>query len=422
MATTALPAIGRDLGAGPSLPWVLTGYSLVFAVCLLPAGAWADRIGPHKAFTIGTTVFAATSALCALAQNLPLMLAARTLQGAAAALLLPAGLSLLNTASNHPEPAAERTAAARPEPDAERTAAARLGPGVVGRARAVGRWTAAGAIALVVGSPLGGAITSGVGWQGIFWLNVPISFLLLATLPHTPPATTPPPASLPQAAPSSPPPPPSPSSSPSPPTSVLSPTHRIGVGEMLRSGVVVVSSVTGFALNFASYGAIFAVTFLLQDNLGRSAWITGLVFVPMTLLIIPANLVAGRLTTRLGVRRTLLLGQCLMVIGLLGLIITSSSAIYQLTAWLLPIGVGAGLVAPAVTTLMLDGIPAERGGLGSGVLNAARQLGSGAAPAIFGVLLGAGQFITGFRISLLLAVLVIAAPATFRTRELVTCA
>ncbi|MBB5979012.1 MFS transporter [Kribbella solani] len=367
MATTALPAIGRELGSGPSLPWVLTGYSLVFAVCLLPAGAWADRIGPHRAFTLGTVVFAATSALCALAQNLPVMLAARGLQGAAAALLLPAGLSLLNT---------------------------EITPGPSGRARAIGRWTAAGAIALVVGSPLGGAITSTIGWQGTFWLNLPLSLLTLATTTHT---TSPSPSRL----------------------------RRAGVGELLRSGSVLVSSVTGFALNFASYGAIFAVTFLLQDNLGRSAWVTGLVFVPMTLLIIPANLLAGRLTSRLGVRRTLLLGQSLMILGLLGLIITSaagSSAIYQLTAWLLPIGAGAGLVAPAVTTLMLDGIPPDRGGLGSGVLNAARQLGSGAAPAIFGVLLSAGQFSTGFRISLLLAVLVIAAPATLRTRELVTCA
>ncbi|MFI7060779.1 MFS transporter [Kribbella sp. NPDC050124] len=338
MVTTALPAIGRDLGAGPTLAWVLTGYSLVFAVCLHPAGAWADRIGARRAFTLGITVFATTSAICAIAGDLAVLLAARAIQGAAAAAVLPAGLALLSAA--HPDPA--------------------------DRSKAVGRWAAAGAIALVLGSPLGGAITTLAGWPGTFWLNVPVALLtLVPRLPSTPPQ----------------------------------PRRRLD--GLLRTPPVLVSSATGFALNFASYGAIFVVTLMLQQDLGQSAWTTGLVFVPMTLLIIPANLLAGHL------RRPLPLGLLLMIAGLTGLAITGTEAtLWQVIAWLLPIGAGAGLVAPAVTTMMLDGMPPDRSGLGAGLLNASRQFGSGAAPAIFGALLSTS---IGFRLSTGLAAVVVAA-------------
>jgi DHA2 family methylenomycin A resistance protein-like MFS transporter len=265
-------------------------------------------------------------------------------------------------------------------------------PGPAARGRAVGRWAAAGAIALVVGSPLGGALTSWLGWRATFWLNVPVCLLLLATVRRSPVGVR-----------------------------VPVPSTFSGLPALIRSGSVIRSSVTGFALNFASYGAIFAVTFLLQQQLGRSAWATGLAFVPMTLLMIPANLAAGRLTGRLGVTRTLGLGQALMAAGLLGLCF-GGTTIWQLTGWLLPIGVGAGLVAPSATTLMLDGVPPERSGLGSGLLNAARQLGSGAAPAVFGALLGGAHFLTGYRVSIVLALIVIASPAAVRPRGLTSCA
>lgn len=354
MVTTALPVIGRHLGGGAGLAWVLTGYSLVFAVCLLPAGAWADRVGARRAFVLGIGLFAATSVICAVAGHLVVLLAARAIQGAAAAAVLPSGLAMLNAAI--PDPA--------------------------DRARAVGRWAAAGAVALVVGSPLGGAITTAFGWPGTFWLSVPVALLALAAALQAP-------------------------STPAAPNRGPYPRGLLG------SASVVLSSLTGFALNFSSYGAIFVVTLLLQQGLGRSAWTTGLVFVPMTVLIIPANLLAGRLTARLGTRQILLAGQALMIAGLVGLAFADAGiALWQLISWLLPIGAGAGLIAPAATTLMLNGVPPDRSGLGAGVLNAARQFGSGASPAVLGVLLPLGHFITGFRLSVLVAAAVIALPAT----------
>ncbi|TWD83511.1 DHA2 family methylenomycin A resistance protein-like MFS transporter [Kribbella amoyensis] len=343
MVTTALPTIGRDVGGGPRLAWVLTGYSLVFALALLPAGSWSDRIGARRAFLLGTSVFATTSAACALADDLAFLLAARAIQGLAAAAILPSGLALLNTAL--------------PDP--------------VRRAKAIGHWAAAGAVALVVGSPVGGAITTTLGWQGTFWLTVPLALLALAfALP-------------------------------------LSPVRRAPAARgSTRSHrpTLVVSTVTGFAVNFSSYGAIFVVTLFLQNELGRSAWITGLVFVPMTLLIIPANLLAGSF----GTRRILVVGQTLMAVGLVGLCTVGHEvALWVVITWLLPIGIGAGLVAPAMTTVMLTGVPAERSGFGAGLLNASRQVGSGISAALFGVLLGAGSFLTGFRVSLVLATIAV---------------
>ncbi|HEY0693612.1 MAG TPA: hypothetical protein VGD71_31795 [Kribbella sp.] len=90
-------------------------------------------------------------------------------------------------------------------------------------------------------------------------------------------------------------------------------------------------------------------------------------FVPTTVLIIPANLLAGRLTGWYGARRTMVLGQLLMTSGLLGLCSADAGvALWVVIGWLQPTGVGAGLVAPAMTTMMLDGMPAERGGFGAG--------------------------------------------------------
>ena len=200
MVTTALPTIGRDLGAGAPLVWVLTGYSLVFAVFLLPAGSLSDRIGARRAFMFGMAMFTGASAVCALAGDIDVLLGARAVQGAAAAAILPSGLALLNVVI--PDPLV--------------------------RAKAVGQWSAAGAVALVVGSPAGGAVTTVFGWQGIFWLNVPVGLLALVAA-----------LGVPETGRQSP---------------VLRP--RGGGSTLIRRPSVVVSTVSGFAVNFGSYGAI----------------------------------------------------------------------------------------------------------------------------------------------------------------------
>jgi MFS family permease len=143
----ALPAIRRDLGFDPAdLQWVISAYTLTFGGGLLLAGRVADLYGSRRAFRSGLLIFAMASLACALAPSAAALIAARTVQGAGAALVAPSALALL--VATEPEDAA--------------------------RSRALAIWTAAAAGGGASGWVLGGLITSGPGWQWVFAVNVPI--------------------------------------------------------------------------------------------------------------------------------------------------------------------------------------------------------------------------------------------------------
>ena len=143
----ALPDVQDELGLSTAaLGWVLTGYTLVFGGCLLAAGRLADRIGRRRLFCLGLALFALTSLACGLAPSGAALLAARAVQGVAAALVSPAALALVT--------------AARPD-----------GPA---RARALGWWTAAAAGGGASGWVLGGVLTGLLGWRSVFLVNVPL--------------------------------------------------------------------------------------------------------------------------------------------------------------------------------------------------------------------------------------------------------
>src|SRR4051812_12825973 len=98
VVNVALPSIGRDLGAGVSgLQWVLTSYLLTLASLILIGGSLGDRFGRRKIFRVGVVWFAAASALCGLAPNLPALIAARALQGVGGALLTPGSLAIIES-------------------------------------------------------------------------------------------------------------------------------------------------------------------------------------------------------------------------------------------------------------------------------------------------------------------------------------
>ncbi|MET9254334.1 DHA2 family efflux MFS transporter permease subunit [Streptomyces sp. NPDC003717] len=138
---------GSDLA---DLSWVITVYATVFAALLAPAGRLADVIGRRSLFTAGIGVFTALSLACALAPNIPLLLAARALQGAGAALMIPASLAIVLT-----------------DTPLER------------RRAAIGQWSAASAFAAAVGPALGGVMVDALGWRSLFLINVPFGLLLL---------------------------------------------------------------------------------------------------------------------------------------------------------------------------------------------------------------------------------------------------
>jgi EmrB/QacA subfamily drug resistance transporter len=145
--SVALPAIRESYGAGAQqVQWVVNAYLLPLSALLLLGGALGDHYGRRLLLVVGTSIFAITSLLCALAPSLPVLLAARGAQGIGAALLLPNSLALLNAAFEGEQ-----------------------------RGRAVGIWAAAGAASAAVAPLIGGWLVATVGWPAIFYINLPLA-------------------------------------------------------------------------------------------------------------------------------------------------------------------------------------------------------------------------------------------------------
>jgi EmrB/QacA subfamily drug resistance transporter len=152
VVATSLTAIQRDLHSTlAGLEWTVNAYTLSFAVLLMTAAALGERFGRRRVFAFGLGVFALASAACALSPSIGFLLAARTVQGAGAAAIMPAALALLN-------------AAFPPER----------------RGWAIGVYGSISGLGVLLGPVLGGAVTQGLAWPWVFWLNVPIG---LAAIP-----------------------------------------------------------------------------------------------------------------------------------------------------------------------------------------------------------------------------------------------
>jgi EmrB/QacA subfamily drug resistance transporter len=150
VVSVALPTIHRELGASiQSLEWTVNAYVLAYAVLLLTGAALGDRFGRKRMFLVGLAIFTAASAAAALARSTDLLVAARAVQGAGAAVVTPLTLTLL--------------AEAFPK---ER------------RGMAIGVWSGISGIAVAIGPLVGGAVVQGISWHWIFWINVPIGLVL----------------------------------------------------------------------------------------------------------------------------------------------------------------------------------------------------------------------------------------------------
>ncbi len=148
---TALPRMQEDLHVGlASLQWTLTAYNIAFAAGIITAAAAGDRFGRRPVFNIGLALFTVASAVCAVAPNAPALIAARTVQGLAGAIILPLSLTILTTAF-----------------PAER------------RGMIVGIYGGLAGLAVAMGPIIGGAVTQGLDWHWIFWINVPIGVVAL---------------------------------------------------------------------------------------------------------------------------------------------------------------------------------------------------------------------------------------------------
>src|SRR5262245_14842997 len=156
IVNVALPTIQVDLGFSQrNLQWVVSAYALTFGGLLLLGGRAADLLGRRRLFIVGLAVFAAASLLAGLAWTDTVLIAARAFQGIGAAIMTPAALSILMTTF---EEGAERN-------------------------KALGIWGAVGASGGTVGVLLGGILTDTIGWEWIFFLNVPVGVMVIAAAP-----------------------------------------------------------------------------------------------------------------------------------------------------------------------------------------------------------------------------------------------
>src|ERR687897_1198898 len=159
VVNVALPEIGRDLGADVAgLQWVINGYLLTLAALILLGGSLGDRYGRRRIFTLGVIWFTVASALCAVAPNAEVLIAARVVQGIGGALLTPGSLAIIEATFQRED-----------------------------RARAIGAWSALGGISTAVGPLVGGLLIDDVSWRAIFLINLPIgAFVVWAAARHVP--------------------------------------------------------------------------------------------------------------------------------------------------------------------------------------------------------------------------------------------
>ncbi|MFI9239748.1 MFS transporter [Streptomyces sp. NPDC053079] len=375
VVTTALPSLRKDLGGGlEELEWTVNAYTLTFAVLLMLGAALGDRFGRRRLFLTGLAIFTAASAAAAAAPGIDSLIAARAVQGAGAAIMMPLTLTLLTAAV----PAARR-------------------------GMAYGVWGAVNGLAVACGPLVGGGLTEHVSWHWIFWLNVPLGLVLLPLARFRLNESYAPGARL------------------DVPGTLLVSGGLFGIVYALvktpsdgwTSTPVVVSFLAGAALlggfvhhgfhnkapmlpmrlfgnrafsaiNAASllmflgmFGSIFLLSQFLQNVSGYSPTEAGLRMLPWTGMPMIVAPLAGYLSDRIGGRPVVTAGLALQALGLaLFAVVIEADVSYaaQLPA-LIVSGVGMALYfAPAANLVMSSVRPAEQG-IASGANNALREVG-----------------------------------------------
>jgi EmrB/QacA subfamily drug resistance transporter len=415
VVNVALPSIQRDLGARLSeLEWIVAGYALTFAALLLVGGKLADLFGRRLVFVVGLGIFTASSLACALAPNPQFLIGARVVQGIGAALMSPATLSIISATFPPRE-----------------------------RGQAIGIWAGVAALALSIGPFVGGVLTEHVGWSSIFFVNVPIgvvaiaaSLLLIEESKDTSEGQR---LDLPGLLSSA--------------LGLFALTYglieannygwtsaRI-LGALAIAAVALASFVvlerrqrrpmlelalfhnatfTGANLvvllvALAQFGVLFFVSLYMQNVLGYSPVRAGTAFLPMTVLIVAIAPLAGRVSDRMG-SRWLMTGGMMLVA--LQLFYFSRLGVHESYATLVPGmligGVGMASVMSPSNAAALRGVPVDRAGVGSAVVNTSRQVGGSTGIALMGAIVAHGiagrqtpeAFVHGFSLALTVAAVI----------------
>ncbi|MEU1427313.1 MFS transporter [Nocardia sp. NPDC005746] len=393
IVNVAIPTIRDDLGAPLSrLQWIVDVYTLTLASLLMLSGAAADRFGRKRVFRIGLLTFAAGSLLCSLAPSIEILIGARFVQAIGGSMLNPVAMSIITTTFT----------------------------GRVERARAVGVWGAVVGISTALGPMVGGVLIDSLGWQSVFWINLPIvavAFTLTTIFV--------------------------------PESKSANPRGMDPIGQLLAIAVlftlvfglieaepavfvIAAAALAGFVwhesrhrspfidlrffrsfpfssatviavCSFAALGAfLFSMSMYLQGTRHFSAVHTGLLYLPMALGMLFFSPLSGRLVGRYGTRPSLLASGSLMgAAAVLLTLLRADTPIWQLIVTFVLFGIGFGMVNAPITTTAVSGMPLDRAGAAAAVASTSRQVGVSLGVALCGALTGAGLWwtISGFAVA-----------------------
>ena len=387
VVNVAIPRITTELSAGVSeIQWIIDGYVLAFASLLLTGGITGDRYGRKKVFLIGLTIFTIASLLCGLSQSSTQLIQARALQGVGAAFLMPGTLSII-TVTFPPEE----------------------------RAKAIGLWAGVSGLALALGPTLGGYMVEHIGWESVFFLNVPIGITAFFIATRTVRESRSEHArslDLPGLLLGS--------------TGLLALTY--GLIEANTKGwtdPLIVTALGGAAVLFVAFlwwegrnpNAMLPLSFFripsfaagntvafsvslgmfsiflffslyMQLVRGYSPFQSGLRFLPMTLMIIVTAPNAGRIASKIGSRAPMTYGLLLVGSGLMAMTLVQADTPYWILGILFAImGHGMGSTMAPMTAAVMNAVGRERAGLGSATTNTSREVGGVLGIALLGTIL-----------------------------------
>jgi EmrB/QacA subfamily drug resistance transporter len=387
VVVTALPSVHRSLGGSlGTLQWTVNAYSMAFGAGIITAAALGDRLGRRRVYTAGLAVFTLASAACALAPDVGLLITARTVQGLGAAVITPLSLTILTSAF-----------------PAER------------RGAIVGIWGGISGLGVAVGPLIGGAVTQGLSWHWVFWLNVPVGVAAVAGARLRLPESRGPrtrldipglalisvgAAALIWAVVQG-------SQSGWTRASVLlglalgataiaaflawearvaQPMIPLG---LFRSGSFSAAVAAGFLTGASIYAAAFLTSEYFQLGLHDSPLETGLRFLPWTATPLVIAPLAGALSDRVGARALLVPGLLLQAAGFTWIVALAGSqgGYARYLAPLIIAGVGVSMAIPTASAAALNVVGPGSLGKASAIYNTLRQFG-----AVFGVAIGTAIF------------------------------
>jgi EmrB/QacA subfamily drug resistance transporter len=388
VVNVALPSIQKDLGASISgLEWTVNAYTLAFAVLLVTGGRLGDIFGRRRVFLFGVVTFALASAMIGFAQSEAWLVAWRAVQGAGAAFMMPATLSIIANAFPPHE-----------------------------RGKAIGTWAGVSAMALAIGPVVGGFLVESVSWQSIFFLNLPVAAAAVAVTlfaAHESRDET--------------------------STHVVDfagvATITVGLAALVLAlvegnawgwgspriiGLLAVAGLSlaafvvaerrspepmvdfrffasktylganlvAFVVTFAMLAMFFFLALYMQNIKGYSPLEAGVRFLPSTLVIIVAGPVSGRLADRIGPRTPMAAGLLLVAASLFwqSHLTVGTSYSFLVGAFVL-MGLGMGLVMSPMSTAAMNAVEQQKAGVASGILSMSRMVGGTFGVAVMGALI-----------------------------------